>query len=134
MGSLKSRLERAERENDAVIIELKDGTHRTFDEMEVWKQTFLAQTDVLCARQPHSELLEAVRTATPASRQRFEKEYGPLIGYSAHIIASDAEGGWVNAHTLLEDGTVETVRYEGGSEEAKRIRLQAQTDSRRPQS
>jgi hypothetical protein len=132
MGSLKSRLERAERESDAVIIELKDGTHRIFDKMEVWKQTFLVHMDVLCARQPHSELLKAVRTATPASRQRFEKEYGPLIGYSAHIIASETEGGWVEFHTLLEDGTVETVRYEGGSEEAKRIRLQAQTRRQLP--
>jgi hypothetical protein len=132
MGGLKSRIERAERESGAVIIELKDGTHRIFDKMEVWKQTFLAHTDVLCARQPHSELLEAVRAATPASRQRFEKEYGPLIGYSAHIIASETEGGWVEFHTLLEDGTVETVRYEGGSEEAKRIRLQAQTRRQLP--
>jgi hypothetical protein len=132
MGNLKSRLERAERESDAVIIELKDGTHRIFDKMEVWKQTFLAHTDVLCARQPNSELLEAVLTATPASRQRFEKEYGPLIGYSAHIIASEAEGGWVEAHTLLEDGMVKTVRYEGGSEEAKRIRLEAQTRTQLP--
>ena len=134
MRSLKNRLERAERESDAVVIELKDGTHRIFDKMEVRKQTFLAHTDVMCSRQPHSELLDAVRAATPASRQRFEKEYGPLIGYSAHIIASEAEGGWVDAHTLLEDGTVETVRYEGGSEEAKRIRLEAQMRSRRPQS
>jgi hypothetical protein len=132
MGSLKNRLERAERESDAVIIELKDGTHRIFDEMEVWKQTFLVHTDVLCARQPHSELLEAVRAATPASRQRFETEYGPLIGYSTHIIASEAEGGWVESHTLLENGTVETVRYVGGSEEAKRIRLQAQTRRQLP--
>jgi hypothetical protein len=132
MGSLKSRLERAERESDAVIIELKDGTHRIFAEMEIWKQSFLVHTDVLCARQPHSEFLEAVRTATPASRQHFETEYGPLIGYSAHIIASEAEGGWIEAHTLLEDGTVKTVRYEGGSEEAKRNRLEAQTRTQLP--
>jgi hypothetical protein len=78
--------------------------------LEVWKQTFLAHTDTLCARTHSLEVLDAVRQVTPESCQSFEEEYRPLIGYTAHIIASEAEGGWVEAHTLLEDGTLETVR------------------------
>jgi hypothetical protein len=126
MGSLKGRLERAEREIDAVVIELNDGTHRIFDKMEIWKQTYLAYTDTLCGRTHNSEVFDAVRQATPESRQRFEEEYGPLIGQTSYIVASSEPGAWVEARTLREDGTVETVRYEGSSEEAKRIRLEAQ--------
>jgi hypothetical protein len=42
-----------------------------------------------------------------------------------HIVAPDYQGGWVDEYRLLEDGTVETTRHEGGSEEAERIRQEA---------
>jgi hypothetical protein len=44
-----------------------------------------------------------------------------------HIIAPEAkpEGGWVEEYRLLEDGTVEMTRHEGGSEEAERMRQEA---------
>jgi hypothetical protein len=41
------------------------------------------------------------------------------------IIAGDYQGGWVDEHRLLENGTVETTCHEGGSEEAERIRQEA---------
>ena len=43
-----------------------------------------------------------------------------------HVIAADYQGGWVEEYQLLKDGTVETTRFEGGSEEALRIRQEAQ--------
>jgi hypothetical protein len=39
-----------------------------------------------------------------------------------YIIASPESGGWVESKTLTEDGRVERVRYEGGSEEAEYVR------------
>ncbi len=62
-----------------------------------------------------------MRQATPESRGAFEAEY-EFIEMAASSIAPKAEGGWVEVHKLLKDGTVETVRHEGGSEEAERIR------------
>jgi hypothetical protein len=46
-----------------------------------------------------------------------------MVGY---IIAADYQGGWVDEHRLLEDGTIETTHYEGDSEEALRIRQDTQ--------
>ena len=34
-------------------------------------------------------------------------------------------GGWVEVYKLEEDGTLTTRRYEGGSEEAERLREEA---------
>ncbi len=65
-----------------------------------------------------------MRRATSESRAAFEAEYGS-IEMEANIMAPEYEGGWVEARRLLEDGTVETVRHEGGSEEAERIRREA---------
>jgi hypothetical protein len=45
---------------------------------------------------------------------------------TATTIAGGYEGAWARVRTLYEDGTVETVFHEGGSEEAERIRLDAQ--------
>jgi hypothetical protein len=61
-----------------------------------------------------------VRNATPESRAAFEGEYGS-IEMVGHVIAPDYQGGWVDEYRLLEDGTVETIHYEGGSEEALQI-------------
>jgi len=43
----------------------------------------------------------------------------------AHIIAPEHRDGWVDEHRLLEDGTVQIVGHEGGSEAAERIKREA---------
>ena len=95
-----------------------------FDRMEVWKEMFLTQTALMLGEAHPSEVLDAVRAATPESRAAFEEEHGS-IEMVGHIIATDYQGGWVDEHRLLEDGTVETIHYERGSEEAERIRQEA---------
>jgi hypothetical protein len=86
---------------------------------------FLTRTDLLARGESRSsEVLDAVRAATPESRRAFEEEYG-TIDMVGHIVAGNHEGGWVDEYRLLEDGTVETSHYEGGSEEAERIRQEA---------
>jgi hypothetical protein len=77
---------------------------------------------------PNSEVLDAVRNATPQSRRAFEREYGP-IEMEVHVVASPAEGGWVEVTTLSESGEVEKVRHEGGSPEAERLRAEAQQNA-----
>lgn len=92
--------------------------------MEIAKEMFLSQMDLMLGKARPSEVLDAVRAATPESRESFEAEYGS-IEMVGHIIAPDYQGGWVDEYRLLEDGTVETMHYEGGSEEAERIRQEA---------
>jgi hypothetical protein len=41
----------------------------------------------------------------------------------ARIVASAEQGGWAETYSLLADGTVEKIHYQG--EEAERIRLEA---------
>jgi hypothetical protein len=125
---LKGRLRRVEQQarSEGVILRLRDGGLRVFDQMEVAMEMFLTRTDLLVRGESRSsEVLDAVRAATPESRAAFEAEYGS-IEMVGHIIAADYEGGWVEEHRLLEDGTVEITHYEGGSEEAERIRQEAQ--------
>jgi hypothetical protein len=124
--ALKGRLRRVEREarSEGVILRLRDGGLRVFDQMEVWKEMFLTQTALMLGEAHPSEVLDAVRGATPESRAAFEEEHGS-IEMVGHIIAADYQGGWVDEHRLLEDGTVETTHYEGGSEEAERLRQEA---------
>jgi hypothetical protein len=123
---LKGRLRRVEREarSEGVILRLRDGGLRVFDQMEVWQEMFLTQTALMLGEARPSELLDAVRAATPESRAAFEEEHGS-IEMVGHIIAGAYEGAWVDEHRLLEDGTVETTHYEGDSEEAERIRQEA---------
>jgi hypothetical protein len=123
---LKGRLRRLEREakSEGVILRLRDGSIRVFDRMEVAKEMFLTQMDLMLGKARPSEVLAAVRAATPESRAAFEEEHGS-IEMVGHIIAAADEGGWVDEYRLLEDGTVETIRYEGESEEAERIRQEA---------
>jgi hypothetical protein len=85
---------------------------------------FLCRMDLFSGKARPSEVLDAVRAATKESRAAFEDEYGS-IEMVGHIIAADYQGGWVDEHRLLEDGTVETIHFEGGSEEAERIRQEA---------
>jgi hypothetical protein len=124
--ALKSRLRRLEREaqSEGVILRLRDGGLHVFDQMEVWKEMFLTQTALMLGEAHPSEVLDAVRAATPESRAAFEEEHGS-IEMVGHIIAADYQGGWVDEHRLLENGSVETIHYERGSEEAERIRQEA---------
>ena len=127
MGLSRDKLKRLEREakNEGVILKLRDGSIRVFSDLEVFGEMFMAKTDLLVSGESRpSEVLEAVRAATPESRAAFEEEYG-TIEMVGHIIAGDHEGGWVEEYRLLEDGAVETFHYEGGSEEAERMRQEA---------
>ena len=122
----KGRLRRLEQQarSEGVILRLRDGGLRVFDRMEVWKGMFLTQTALMLGEAHPSEVLDAVRAATPESRAAFEEEHGS-IEMVGHIIAADYQGGWVDEQRLLEDGTVEPIHYERGSEEAERIRQEA---------
>ena len=124
--ALKGRLRRLEREaqSEGVILRLRDGGIIVFSDQEVFKEMFLCRMDLFSGKARPSEVLDAVRAATKESRAAFEDEYGS-IEMVGHIIAADYQGGWVDEHRLLEDGTVETTHYEGGSEETERIRQEA---------
>jgi hypothetical protein len=121
--ALKGRLRRLEQQarSEGVILRLRDGGLRVFDQLEVAKEMFLAKTDLLARGESRSsEVLDAVRAATPESRAAFEEEHGS-IEMVGRIIAPEHRGGWVDEYRLLEDGTVKITRFEGGSEEALRI-------------
>src|SRR5918994_7356272 len=123
----RGRLRRLEREakSEGVILRLRNGDMKVFSDLDVFGEMFLAKTDLLVRGESRSsEVLDAVRAATPESRAAFEEEYGS-IEMVGHIVAGDPQGGWVEEYRLLEDGTVETIHYEGGSEEAEWIRQEA---------
>ena len=124
--ALKGRLRRLQRgaQSEGFIVRLRDGGIRVFSDLEVFKEMFLCRMDLFSGKARPSEVLDAVRAATKESRAAFEDEYGS-IEMVGHIIAADYQGGWVDEHRLLEDGRVETIHYEGGSEEAERIRQEA---------
>ena len=90
----------------------------------MFAEMLLADMDLLKGVSRDSEGLDAVRNATPQSREAFEREYGPVEG-EMHIIAPPADGGWVEVYSLSEDGRVGKVRHEGGSPEAERLRREA---------
>jgi hypothetical protein len=119
----KDRLKRLEREaqSEGVILRLRDGSIRVFDDIEVFQEMFLTRTYLFMGEAHPSEVLDAVRAATPESRATFEAEYGEIEMVN-HVVAPDYEGGWVEEYRLLQDGTVKITRFEGGSEEALRIR------------
>jgi hypothetical protein len=123
---LKGRLQRLEQgmQSEGVILRLRDGSLRVFDQMEVAKEMFLCQMDLMLGKARPSEVLDAVREATPESRAAFEEKQGS-IEMVGHIVAGDYQSGWIDEHRLLEDGTVETIHYEAGSEVALRIRQEA---------
>ena len=123
---LRNRLKRleADAQKDMVFVKLEDGGTRIFGTDEVLSEMFLCQYGLIVGKPRPSEVLDAVRRATPESRTAFEAEYGP-IEMGVNIIAPEDEGGWVEVHRLLEDDTIETVLHEGGSEEAERIRREA---------
>ena len=87
-------------------------------------EMFMAHYNLFMGRAYQSEVLEAVRNATPESKAAFEEQFGE-ISFDATIVSADYQGGWVEVYTLLEDGTVERAYHEGGSKEAERIRQEA---------
>jgi acylphosphatase len=126
---LRSWIKRLERAGtDGVVLTLRDGSVRVFSDLEVFKEMFLCRTDLFLGKARPSEVLDAVRAATKESRAAFEDEYGS-IEMVGHIIAPDYQGGWVDEHRLLEDGTVEITHHEGGSETAERIKREAKQSS-----
>jgi hypothetical protein len=128
MAGLKGRIKRAQEaaQGEGIVLELRDGGRRVFSNAECWKEMFLAQIELMRGETQPSEVLAAVRQATQESRAKFEERYGSLemVG---RIIEGGFEGAWVEEYKLLEGGTVETRFYEGGSEEAERIRQGAQS-------
>ena len=117
--SLRDRLRRlrAKAEEGGVVIHQRDGGVKVFDTMTVFSEMFLAKTDLLRDAARESEVLDAVRNATPESRREFEEKFGP-IAFTEYIIGAD----WVEAKTLTADGRVERVHYDGDSEEATLVR------------
>jgi len=126
MGSLKGRLKRARQEAEAkgVVVVLRDGSRRVFTDNQIWGEMFLAKTDLISEKSRPSEVLDAVRQATPESRRTFEAEYGTITP-EVRIVAGSHKGGWVEVFKLEEEGTVSKVRHEGGSKEAERLQQEA---------
>ena len=126
---LKDRLRRLEREaeEDGIVIRLQDGTVRVFERTEVAVEMFGARMNLLRGISQASEVLDAVRRATPESRAAFEERCGSIV-MGISIIAAEDEGGWVETRTLTETGEIERVFYEGGSAEAEHIRRQARRE------
>jgi hypothetical protein len=89
-----------------------------------FKEMFMAQYHLFGGEAAKSEVLDAVRAATPESRRAFEREYGE-IEMEARIIAGDYQGGWVEVYRLTESGEVEKTHYDGHTEEARRLREEA---------
>jgi hypothetical protein len=125
---LRDQLRRLRRDaqEGAVLIRLQDGSTRVFDDMTCMKAMFLARTNLFHGEAHESEVLDAVRAATPESRSAFEAQYGE-IEKEARIVCHESRGGWVRVHKLLEDGTVETTFHEGHTEEARRLREEARS-------
>ena len=124
--ALRNRLRRLQKEveQDGVLIRQRDGTVKVFGTMQVYAEMFLASVDLFRKPSVDSEVLAAVRNATPESRASFEARFGP-IEMTGHVIASGPEGGWVKVYALKEDGTVIETYHEGGSAEAERVRQEA---------
>ena len=56
-------------EEGAVLIRLRDGTSRVFDDLTCWKEMFLARFSLFKGEAHESPVLDAVRAATPESRR-----------------------------------------------------------------
>ena len=127
---LRGWIKRLERtvQSEGVVLRLEDGRVRAFDNNTVWSEMFLTKCDLLKGKARESEVLDAVRSATPESRAAFEAQYSP-IEMEVRIICPVVDGGWVEVRTLTYDGQVVKVRHEGDSPEAERMRLEAQGSS-----
>src|SRR5215212_7547677 len=91
---LKDRLRRLEREaeEDGIVIRLQDGTVRVFERTVVAVEMFAARMSLMRGISQASEVLEAVRRATPESRAAFEERCGSIV-MGINIIAPEDEGG-----------------------------------------
>ena len=129
---IRDRLRRlqAKAEEGGVLIRQRDGSVKIFATMKVFAEMFLVQMDLLRDTARESEVLVAVRNATPESRREFEEKFGP-IAFTEYVIGAD----WVEAKTLTEDGEVLRALYEGDSAEATLVRegLRAGTASEVPE-
>ncbi len=119
---LRWRLARLRKEagKGVVVLEQRDGTRRYFSEMDALRETFLLSCDLFKGQPPKdaSGVIAAVLGATDQSRREFERRFGQVVGMEVHIVGPD----WVEAHTLLEDGSVgRTFR----GPEAERARCEA---------
>ena len=85
---------------------------------------FLTKMDLFRGKSRTSEVLEAVRAATPESRQRFEEQYGS-IEMELPVVAGGYEGVWVEVSRLDEHGGVTVERHEGSTPEAERLQEEA---------
>ena len=94
MGGVRGRLRRLEREakEGAVLLHQRDGSVRAFDAMEVGMEMFMARYELFMGNSYQSEVLEAVRGATPESKAAFEEQFGKMT-MVAHIVAADYQGG-----------------------------------------
>jgi hypothetical protein len=77
VGGVRGRLRRLEREakEGAVLIQGRDGSVRGFDATEVGMEMFMTHYNLLMGDSYQSEVLEAVRAATPESRAAFEEQF-----------------------------------------------------------
>jgi len=119
----KDRLRRAEDDakDDGVVIRQRDGSVKVFPPGEVWREVFLTRMSLLRDTPRDSEVMDAVRGATPHSRAEFEARWGrmtPGVG----VLGRE---GWVEERRLTEDGTIEHRFHSEGTEEAERLRAQA---------
>jgi hypothetical protein len=121
--AIRDRLRRlrAKAEEGAVVVRQRDGSLKVFETMTVFAEMFLAKMDLLRDTARESEVLVAVRNATPESRAAFEERFGS-IAFTEYVIAAPTSGGWVEVKRLTQDGEVLRVRYEGDSEEATSVR------------
>ena len=128
---MRGRIKRLIREasSEGVLIRLRDGGVEAFDDNTARAEMFPARVDLLKGVSRDSEILAAVRNATPESRRAFEREYGS-IEMEVRIVASPSEGGWVEVYRLAEDGRVEKTRHEGG--EGERMRQEARQGHSNP--
>ena len=128
MGGLRQRLARLRKAvgKGAVVLEQRDGPRRYFSEMDVFRETFLAECDLIRGQPPKdsSGVIAAVLAATPESRRSFEEKYGRVVGMEVRIVACAEQGCWTETYSLLADGSVEKVHHEG-EEAERRIRLEA---------
>ena len=91
--SFKQRLRRLLEKavEGGVVVRQRDGTLRRFDTMEVQAQMFLARMDLWRDTATDSEVVRAVRNATPESRAAFEEKFGAIV-MTNYVIASRQKG------------------------------------------
>ncbi len=128
--ALRGLIRRLKREasKDAVLLYQRDGSLKAFPTMDVHIAMYLAWLDLAVDREQSAstkEVLDAVRNATPESRRAFEERFGSIT-MRVEIVEHSLPGAWVKVRTMDEDGSYLEVFHEGGSEEAERIRQEAQ--------